>query len=169
MALAKRHDLWVISDEVYEYFTYGTRHVSLASLDEDDRVFSAFSLSKTYAMTGVRVGYLVTPKGLGPTMRTVQESIISCVAEPDQWAALAAIVGDHSSVQDAREHYRENLEVATGVLDAAGIRYLDPRGAFYLWIDVSHAAGGRRRGVGPGVPPARAGGGRPGQRVRPDG
>ncbi|MDN4646683.1 pyridoxal phosphate-dependent aminotransferase [Curtobacterium sp. PsM8] len=142
LALAKRHDLWVISDEVYEYFTYGTRHVSLASLDEDDRVFSAFSLSKTYAMTGVRVGYLVTPKGLGPTMRTVQESIISCVAEPDQWAALAAIVGDHSSVQDAREHYRENLEIATGVLDAAGIRYNDPQGAFYLWIDVSHATQG---------------------------
>jgi aspartate aminotransferase len=142
LALAKRHDLWVISDEVYEYFTYGTRHVSLASLDEDDRVFSAFSLSKTYAMTGVRVGYLVTPKGIGPTMRTVQESIISCVAEPDQWAALAAIVGDHSPVQDAREHYRENLELATGILDAAGIRYNDPQGAFYLWIDVSHATQG---------------------------
>ncbi|WIB01402.1 pyridoxal phosphate-dependent aminotransferase [Curtobacterium sp. MCBA15_012] len=142
LALAKRHDLWVISDEVYEYFTYGTRHVSLAALDEDDRVFTAFSLSKTYAMTGVRVGYLVTPKGLGATMRTVQESMVSCVAEPDQWAALAAIVGDHQAVQDAREHYRANLVVAKEVLDDAGIRYLDPRGAFYLWVDVSHAAEG---------------------------
>lgn len=142
LALAKRHDLWVISDEVYEYFTYGTRHVSIAALDDDDRVFSAFSLSKTYAMTGVRVGYLVTPKGLGPTMRTTQEAMISCVAEPDQYAALAAIVGDHSAVRDAREHYRANLEVAKEVLDAAGIRYLDPRGAFYLWVDVSHASGG---------------------------
>src|SRR5207244_607263 len=83
-------------------FTHGIRHVSLASLDEDDRVFTAFSLSKTYAMTGVRVGYLVTPKGLGATMRTTQEAMISCVAEPDQWAALAAIVGDDSAVQDAR-------------------------------------------------------------------
>ncbi|MFJ4297515.1 pyridoxal phosphate-dependent aminotransferase [Curtobacterium sp. NPDC089689] len=142
LALAKRHDLWVISDEVYEYFTYGTRHVSIAALDDDDRVFSAFSLSKTYAMTGVRVGYLVTPKGLGPTMRTTQEAMISCVAEPDQYAALAAIVGDHSAVRDAREHYRANLEVAKEVLDAAGVRYLDPRGAFYLWVDVSHASGG---------------------------
>lgn len=142
LAFAKRHDLWVISDEVYEYFTYGTRHVSLAALDEDDRVFSAFSLSKTYAMTGVRVGYLVTPKGLGATMRTTQEAMISCVAEPDQYAALAAIVGDHSAVRDAREHYRANLEVARETLDAAGIRYLDPRGAFYLWIDMSHASDG---------------------------
>ncbi len=142
LALAQRHDLWVISDEVYEYFTYGTRHVSMAALDDDDRVFSVFSLSKTYAMTGVRVGYLVTPKGLGRTMRTTQEAMISCVAEPDQYAALAAIVGDHSAVQDAREHYRTNLGVAKEVLDAAGIRYLDPRGAFYLWVDVSHTTDG---------------------------
>ena len=142
LALAKRHDLWVISDEVYEYFTHGVRHVSVAALDEDDRVFSAFSLSKTYAMTGVRVGYLVTPKGMGATMRTTQEAMISCVAEPDQWAALAAIVGDHSPVQDAREHYRANLAIAKEVLDAVGIRYLDPRGAFYLWIDVSHVSRG---------------------------
>ncbi|WIB61586.1 aminotransferase class I/II-fold pyridoxal phosphate-dependent enzyme [Curtobacterium sp. MCLR17_007] len=142
LALARRHDLWVVSDEVYEYFTHDVRHVSPAALDEDDRVFTAFSLSKTYAMTGARVGYLVTPKGLGPTMRTTQEAMISCVAEPDQYAALAAIVGDHSAVRDAREHYRENLRVATEVLDAAGIRYNDPRGAFYLWIDVSHATDG---------------------------
>lgn len=142
LAMAQRHDLWVISDEVYEYFTYGTRHVSIATLDDDDRVFSVFSLSKTYAMTGVRVGYLVTPRGLGATMRTTQEAMISCVAEPDQYAALAAIVGDHSGVQDAREHYRTNLEVAKEVLDACGICYLDPRGAFYLWVDVSHATDG---------------------------
>lgn len=142
LAMAQRHDLWVISDEVYEYFTYGTRHVSIATLDDDDRVFSVFSLSKTYAMTGVRVGYLVTPRGLGATIRTTQEAMISCVAEPDQYAALAAIVGDHSGVQDAREHYRTNLEVAKEVLDACGIRYLDPRGAFYLWVDVSHATDG---------------------------
>jgi aspartate aminotransferase len=139
---ARRHDLWVISDEVYEYFTYGPKHVSLASLDDDDRVFSVFSLSKTYAMTGVRVGYLVTPKGLSETMRTVQEAAISCVAEPDQHAALAAIVGDHQPVADAREHYRRNLELATALLDERGIRYLEPTGAFYLWIDMGHATQG---------------------------
>jgi aspartate aminotransferase len=142
LAFAKHHDLWVISDEVYEYFTYGPRHVSLAALDEDDRVFSVFSLSKTYAMTGARVGYLVTPKGLGATMRTMQEATISCVAEPDQYAALAAIVGDHSAVLEAREHYRANLQIATDLLEKAGIRYNEPEGAFYLWIDVSHAAEG---------------------------
>lgn len=142
LAFAKEHDLWVISDEVYEYFTYGATHTSLAALDDDDRVFSVFSLSKTYAMTGVRVGYLVAPKGLAATMRTVQEAQISCVAEPDQFAALAAVTGDNQPVADAREHYRENLELARSLLDERGFRYLDPQGAFYLWIDVSHVSRG---------------------------
>ncbi len=142
LEFAKRHDLWVLSDEVYEYFTYGESHVSIASLDTDDRVFSVFSLSKTYAMTGARVGYLVTPPGMASVMRNVQEASISCVAQPDQLAAVAAITGDHQHVSDSREHYRENLAAACALLDERGIRYLTPNGAFYLWVDVSHASGG---------------------------
>ena len=142
LELAKRHDLWVLSDEVYEYFTYGEPHVSIASLDTEDRVFSVFSLSKTYAMTGARVGYLVTPPGMASVLRNVQEASISCVAQPDQLAAVAAITGDHQHVSDSREHYRENLAAACALLDERGIRYLTPNGAFYLWVDVSHASGG---------------------------
>jgi aspartate aminotransferase len=142
LAFARRHDLWVISDEVYEYFTYGAGHVSIASLDADNRVFSAFSLSKTYAMTGIRVGYLVTPPGLSAIMRTVQEATISCVSTPGQFAAVAAITGDHTHVAAAKAHYRANLVAATALLDARGIRYLEPTGAFYLWVDVSHASRG---------------------------
>ena len=139
---ARRHDLWVISDEVYEAFTWAGEHVSIASLDTEDRVFSVFSLSKTYAMTGIRVGYLVTPPGLAATMRTVQEASISCVNTPGQYAAIAAITGDQSHVVAAREHYRGNLDAATSLLDARGIRYLAPGGAFYLWADMSHVSGG---------------------------
>ncbi|MGX5680197.1 pyridoxal phosphate-dependent aminotransferase [Schumannella luteola] len=139
---ARRHDLWVISDEVYEAFTWAGEHVSIASLDSDDRVFSVFSFSKTYAMTGIRVGYLVTPPGLAATMRSVQEASISCVNAPGQFAAIAAITGDQSHVAEAREHYRENLAAATELLDARGIRYLAPGGAFYLWVDVAYASGG---------------------------
>ncbi len=142
LEFARRHDLWVISDEVYEYFTFGTPHVSLASLDGDDRVFSVFSLSKTYAMTGVRVGYLVTPPGMSATMRSAQEATISCVNTPAQFAAVAAITGDHQHVADAKEHYRANMIEAMRVLDERRINYLSPDGAFYLWIDVSHASGG---------------------------
>ena len=139
---ARRHDLWVLSDEVYEYFTYGPAHVSLASLDTDNRVFSVFSLSKTYAMTGFRVGYLVTPPGLAKTMRTVQETTVSCVNAPAQIAAIAALTGDHQHVAEAREHYRSNLVAACELLESRGIRYLTPSGAFYLWIDMSHVSQG---------------------------
>ncbi len=142
LEFARRHDLWVISDEVYEAFTWAGEHVSIASLDTEDRVFSVFSLSKTYAMTGIRVGYLVTPPGLAATMRTVQEASISCVNTPGQYAAIAAITGDQSHVVAAREHYRGNLDAATSLLDARGIRYLTPGGAFYLWADMSHVSGG---------------------------
>ncbi|MDQ4137244.1 MAG: aminotransferase class I/II-fold pyridoxal phosphate-dependent enzyme [Actinomycetota bacterium] len=142
LAFARRHDLWVISDEVYEYFTYADRHISPAALDADDRVFSVYSLSKTYAMTGIRTGYLVTPPGFAEILRTVQEGSISCASTPAQHAAIAAIRGDQSPVAEAREHYRANLATATALLDSRGIRYLTPAGAFYLWIDMSFASGG---------------------------
>ena len=142
LAFARRHDLWVLSDEVYEYFTWDQPHVSLASLDEDDRVFSVFSLSKTYAMTGIRIGYLVTPRGLAQTMRSVQEASISCVNTPGQYAGIAAITGSQQNVADARAHYRENIAAATALLDTKGIEYLRPAGTFYLWVRVDHVSNG---------------------------
>jgi aspartate aminotransferase len=72
----------------------------------------------------------------------MQEASISCVNTPAQFAAIAAITGDQQHVADARAHYRRNVDVATRLLDERGIDYLEPGGAFYLWIDVSHASGG---------------------------
>jgi aspartate aminotransferase len=142
LAFAARYDLWVISDEVYEYFSFHSPYTSVASLDADDRVFSVYSLSKTYALTGARVGYLVTPTGIADPFRAAQESIVSCVNAPAQMAAVAALEGDQSHVTAARERYRGNIEAACALLDDLGIRYQKPGGAFYLWIDVSHASEG---------------------------
>ena len=151
LAFARRHDLWILSDEVYEHFTWGSPHISMAALDAEtrmdadggiERVFTAFSFSKTYAMTGIRVGYLVTPSGMAATMRNMQEASVGCVAQPDQYAALAALQGPQEHVAEAAAHYRANYAVATAALDARGIRYLEPTGAFYLWVDVSHATDG---------------------------
>jgi len=152
LAFARRHDLWILSDEVYERFVWGGPHVSLAAIEAEsaaadagggiERVFSVFSFSKTYAMTGIRVGYLVTPPGLAATMRSMQEASISCVAMPDQFAALAAIQGEQSHVATAAAHYRANYSAASAALTARGIHYLEPTGAFYLWVDVSHASQG---------------------------
>ncbi|MGP3536581.1 pyridoxal phosphate-dependent aminotransferase [Microbacterium sp. RD1] len=142
VAFARRHDLWLISDEVYERFTWGAAHVSPASLDTDGRVLSVFSTSKTYAMTGVRVGWLVTPPGLEDAMLRAQEATVSCVDGPAQLAALEALTGPQDAVASASAHYAENLRAAVSVLDAGGFRYLEPSGAFYLWIDMAHVAGG---------------------------
>jgi len=142
LEFARRHDLWIISDEVYEYFAWAEPHLSVAALDTDNRVLSVFSFSKTYAMTGIRVGYLVTPPGLSETMRSVQEASISCVNSPAQFAAIAALTGDQENVAVAREHYRSNGEAAMRLLDERGIRYLTPGGAFYLWIDLSFTSRG---------------------------
>lgn len=141
VALAQRHDLWIISDEVYEAFSYGLPHVSPASIDPS-RVLTVQSFSKTYALTGGRVGYLVTPPGPAGLLQAFQEALVSCVNTPAQRAALAALEGPQDAVAAAAAHYRGNLAAATALLDERGIRYREPDGAFYLWIDVSHAAGG---------------------------
>lgn len=142
LEFAERHDLWVISDEVYEYLTYGAEAVSPAALDEGDRVFAVYSLSKTYALTGARVGYLVAPKGLGERFDAAQEATVSCVNLPAQYAALAAITGPQTEVESAIARYRENAAAATAILDEKGIRFQRPGGALYLWIDMSHVSGG---------------------------
>ncbi|WP_284976588.1 pyridoxal phosphate-dependent aminotransferase [Arthrobacter sp. efr-133-TYG-104] len=147
--LAVRHDLWIISDECYEAFTFDVPHVSAARFDSDvpgeARVFTSLTLSKTYGLTGLRIGALICPPGLEQKMNNVMEAIVSCVASPSQYAALAALTGPQDYVVAAREHYRSNRDVASAVLAAKGIPFLGAQGAFYLWADVSHVSGGNVR------------------------
>ncbi|UVJ40905.1 pyridoxal phosphate-dependent aminotransferase [Arthrobacter sp. CJ23] len=147
--LAVHHDLWIISDECYEAFTFDVPHVSPARFDSDapgkTRVFTSVTLSKTYGLTGLRIGALICPPGLEQKMNNVMEAIVSCVASPSQYAALAALTGPQDYVEAAREHYRGNRDAASAVLAAKGIRYLDAQGAFYLWADMSHVSGGNVR------------------------
>ncbi|MDP9999867.1 pyridoxal phosphate-dependent aminotransferase [Pseudarthrobacter sulfonivorans] len=144
--LARRRDLWIISDECYEAFTYDVPHVSPARFDSDvpgeARVFTSLTLSKTYGLTGLRIGALVCPPGLEQTMNNVMEAIVSCVASPSQYAALAALTGPQDYVSEAHAHYRANRDAASAVLAAKGIPFLSAQGAFYLWADVSHASDG---------------------------
>jgi aspartate aminotransferase len=140
--LARRHDLWVLSDECYAAFTYDAPHVPAARFDADGRVLTLHTFSKTHAMTGFRVGLLVVPDVLAPLMPTVQEAIVSCVNSPAQHAALAALTGPQDAVDHARRTYRAHRDLATAVLDERGIPWLPAAGGIYLWADVSHASGG---------------------------
>ena len=134
--LAEEHDLWLLSDECYDALTFGRPHVSAGRFDRDGRVMSAFSFSKTYAMTGLRVGYLVTTEEVARQSAKLQEPMLACVNAPAQAAALAALRGPQDEVAVMRATYRERRDLAVAQLDAQGMGYLTPQGAFYLWVDV---------------------------------
>ena len=138
---ADRHDIWLLSDECYDALTYEVAHTSPARFDTERRVLSAFSFSKTYAMTGVRVGYLVSDPEFAPTLAKLQEPMIACVNAPAQAAALAALTGPQDEVVAMREVYRARRDAVMAALDGIGLRYLKPHGAFYLWLDVSDRSG----------------------------
>lgn len=139
---AEAHGLWLLSDECYDALTYGVSHVSPASFDRTGSVLTAFSFSKTYAMTGVRVGYLVCPPSVAAIAAKLQEPMVACVNAPAQRAAVAALEGPQDQVLEMRRTYDIRRRLAMDLLDAAGIRYVEPRGAFYLWADVRHLCGG---------------------------
>lgn len=139
---AERHDLWLLSDECYDALTFGPEHVSPGRFDRDGRVFSAFSFSKTYAMTGLRVGYLVAREEVAQQAAKLQEPMIACVNAPAQAAALAALRGPQDAVRAMRDAYHERRDLALTQLDAQGMGYLTPQGAFYLWLDVRDRSAG---------------------------
>jgi aspartate aminotransferase len=118
---ADRHDLWVISDECYDEILFGAEQVSPARWDDQERVISCFSFSKTYAMTGMRVGYLVAPEALAATAAKLQEPMIACINAPAQRAALAALEGPQDFVALMRRTYHERRDAAGAQLDHAGV------------------------------------------------
>lgn len=136
LAAAAEHDLWVISDECYEAMVFGGKATSLATLDGDDRVITAFSFSKTYAMTGWRVGYIVSPKKLASTIVKMQQAVIGSVNAPAQMAAIAALEGQQAIVGDMRDEYESRRNAAISALSAGSASALQPDGGFYVWIDV---------------------------------
>lgn len=133
VALAVEHDLLVVSDEVYDEIVFDGTHVNAAAL-APDHVASVFSFSKTYAMTGWRVGYTLVPEWLADTVTRILELESSCVSSVTQAAALAAITGPQDAVAHMRDAYRSRRDLAAGMLTGAGIDIVRPEGAFYLML-----------------------------------
>ncbi|WP_431838138.1 pyridoxal phosphate-dependent aminotransferase [Cellulomonas sp. Y8] len=138
--LARERDLWVFSDECYEAITFDRPHASPAAFDTDGRVLTFFSFSKTYAMTGWRLGYVVSrDPGVIDLLGQVAEATVACPSSVSQRAALAALTGPQDDVTAAVDSYRERRDAAVALLDARGIPSVRPQGAFYLMVDVSAA------------------------------
>lgn len=137
--VAHRHRLTVISDEVYEKLLYdGRRHFSLACIPEiRPQVITVSGVSKTYAMTGWRLGYAHASAEIISAMGRIQECLASCPASVSQHAALAAIGGDQGPVAEMREQYdRRRRFLVEGLNRLPGISCLMPEGAFYVFPSV---------------------------------
>lgn len=137
VALAAEHDLYVISDEVYEAIIFEGKHVSPAVFDEDGRVITVFSFSKTYAMTGWRIGYVAAPPSVSGVIQKLLEPYTGAASSVSQKAAEAALDGDQACVEEMRIAYLRRRDVALKLLDEYGLRGSTPRGAFYFFVDIS--------------------------------
>lgn len=138
--LARRHDLLVVSDEVYEYINFGSvPHTSIASLsDMAERTITVNGFSKGWAMTGWRIGYAAGLEELMAPVNAINHLNLISINSISQWAALSALEGPRDFVVRSIEVYRKRMETLVELLDGIdGIRGRFPDGTYYCWTNVS--------------------------------
>jgi aspartate aminotransferase len=135
---AREQDLVVIADEAYEDLVYDGEHVSIASLEGMfERTITCYTLSKSYAMTGWRVGYAVAAEPWMTGLRKCLLYTTNGVSTPSQYAAAAAFSLPEEFYEDTRRAYRERRDLLVGGLSELGFTCEPPAGAFYAFPDVS--------------------------------
>lgn len=135
--IAIKHNLIVISDEIYEKFVYEPHeHFSIGSVPGmENRTITLNGFSKAYSMTGLRVGYVAAPADFIAAMTKVKALTTGAAAGISQVAALAAINGTGESLAEFKRIYAERRQVMMDGLTAMGLDYSEPRGAFFLWTN----------------------------------
>lgn len=139
-AAAQAHDFWVLSDEIYARLAYdGGAVPSIAALPGmAERTIICDGFSKTYAMTGWRLGYGIMPEPLAERVELLITHAVGCTADFTQWAGLEAITGPQEPVAAVVEEYRRRRDVLVAGLNAIpGVRCRTPQGAFYVFPNVS--------------------------------
>ncbi|MEM3072831.1 MAG: pyridoxal phosphate-dependent aminotransferase [Candidatus Bathyarchaeia archaeon] len=138
-AIAERHDLIVISDEVYEKFLYEGTYVSFATLPGmEDRTLTVNGFSKTYAMTGWRLGYVAGREEFLSQIAKMNLHVNSCPPAMTQRAALTALQGSQEPVKEMFREYRKRRDVIVkGLNEIEGVKCLNPGGAFYVFPNLS--------------------------------
>ncbi len=139
--LCVRHDCLAITDEIYEYILYdGRRHVSIATLPGmRERTITLSGFSKTYNMTGWRLGYSVAPAELTARMGVVSDLLYICAPTPLQHGVLAAFDLPPSYYAQMQADYDRKRRITMEACDAVGLRSLPPQGSYYLMADVRGA------------------------------
>ncbi|HVR44026.1 MAG TPA: aminotransferase class I/II-fold pyridoxal phosphate-dependent enzyme [Thermoanaerobaculia bacterium] len=140
--LAVDRDLLVISDEAYEDLVWEEPHVSIGSLaGMERRTITVFTLSKSFSLTGGRIGYVVADEAIMDAIRRLVLSSTNGVSTPTQFGALAAISDRSDHLARMREAFRPRRELLLDAVRAAGLRCEAPRGAFYLFPEVRERLG----------------------------
>ncbi|PIQ88343.1 MAG: aspartate aminotransferase [Candidatus Omnitrophica bacterium CG11_big_fil_rev_8_21_14_0_20_42_13] len=135
-----KNKLFVISDEIYEKLIYENgRHISIASINDDiyKRTFVVNGVSKAYSMTGWRIGYMAGDKTAVEAISKIQDHSTSNPCSISQKAALAALSLDSSVVDVMRKEFESRRDYMLVLLDEAGMEYIKPQGAFYVFCDIS--------------------------------
>jgi aspartate/methionine/tyrosine aminotransferase len=137
--IAQRHDLVVLSDEVYWAIRYGGQHVSVLDFDGmADRTVLLDGWSKTYAMTGWRLGFGVFPAELVEPITRLAINSVSCTSAFSQYAALAALEGPWAPVEEMVAEFRRRRDIiVAGLNDIPGITCAEPQGAFYAFCNIT--------------------------------
>lgn len=147
----ERPQLAVLSDEIYECLVFGeVKHTCLASLRPElrDRTVVVSGASKTYAMTGWRMGWAVGPSHVIKAIGDLQSQQTGCPSSVGQAAVLAAVQGDQQCVEQMRQEFQARRDLVCQMLaDVPDLRYHKPAGAFYVFVDVSAYLGRTFRGV----------------------
>lgn len=134
----EKHDLLVISDEIYAELTYGGRHVSVASLPGmKERTVVINGFSKAFAMTGWRIGYVCSPAEIDAAILKIHQYTLLCAPTASQYAALEALrdgfTDGFASTEEMRDEYDKRRRFMVGFFNGAGMPCFEPRGAFYLY------------------------------------
>ena len=139
LEISKQNNLIVISDECYEKLVFDGQYVSTEKLNNyNTEVLTCMSLSKTYAMTGWRIGYTVGNHNIIRAMRKLQGQATSCANSIGQKAAITALTGDQKCVENMRNKYKERRDLMIGLLkEIQGVNCAVPGGAFYAFPDFS--------------------------------
>jgi aminotransferase len=140
-SLCREHDLLAVTDEIYEHITYGPRHIPLATLpDMAQRTVAVNSLSKTYSVTGWRVGWVIASPELTSVVRKTHDFLTVGAAAPLQEAGRVALSMPDAYYQDLAWGYRERRDVLIAALESAGFRTYRPDGAYYVMTDIADLA-----------------------------
>ncbi|MFN3384148.1 MAG: aminotransferase class I/II-fold pyridoxal phosphate-dependent enzyme, partial [Archaeoglobaceae archaeon] len=135
--LAIEKDIFVMSDEIYEKIIFEGEHYSLASFDGMfERTITINGFSKTYSMTGWRIGYAVAPKWVIEKMNTIQSHSVSHPTSFVQFAAIEALKSDDDFLKQMVSEFKARRDMIMKKLAELGIRYAPPKGAFYIFMDV---------------------------------